>query len=37
MQERARAMGGECEIQSQPNAGARVMINLPINGQHRHA
>ena len=32
--ERARAMGGDCEIVSQPNAGARIMINLPINGHH---
>jgi signal transduction histidine kinase len=34
IQERARAMGGECEIISQPNAGSRIMINLPINGHH---
>jgi len=32
--ERARAMGGDCEIVSQPNAGARIMINLPIKGHH---
>ncbi|MEK6753295.1 MAG: GAF domain-containing sensor histidine kinase [Chloroflexota bacterium] len=32
--ERARAMGGDCEIVSQPNAGARIMVNLPINGHH---
>jgi signal transduction histidine kinase len=37
IQERARAMGGDCEIVSQPNAGARVMINLPIIGHHQHA
>jgi len=35
IQERAQAMGGECEIVSLPNAGARMMINLPINGYHR--
>jgi signal transduction histidine kinase len=36
IQERARAMGGECEIVSQPEAGTRIMINLPINGpKHR--
>jgi len=35
IQERARAMGGDCDIASQPNAGTRVMINLPTNG-HRH-
>jgi signal transduction histidine kinase len=34
IQERARAMGGDCEIASQPNAGVRIMINLPINGHH---
>jgi signal transduction histidine kinase len=37
IQERARAMGGECEIVSRPDNGARIMINLPINGSHRHA
>jgi len=36
IQERARAMGGDCEIVSQPNTGARVMINLPIMGPHHH-
>jgi len=35
--ERTRAMGGECEIISQPNAGARIMINFPIMGYHHHA
>ena len=34
--ERAHAMGGDCEIVSQPNAGARIMINLPIHGHHHH-
>ena len=34
IQERARAMGGDCEIDSQPGAGARIMINLPVNGHH---
>ncbi|MEW5938347.1 MAG: sensor histidine kinase [Chloroflexota bacterium] len=29
IQERARALGGDCEIVSAPGAGARVMINLP--------
>ena len=37
IQERARAMGGDCEIISQPNAGARIMISLPVSGQHHHA
>ena len=32
IQERARAMGGECEIISQPGAGVRIMVNLPIKG-----
>ncbi len=36
MQERARAMGGDCEIISQPEAGSRTMIHLPINGHHHH-
>lgn len=37
IQERARAMGGECEILSQPGAGARIIICLPINGPKRRA
>lgn len=37
IQERARAMGGDCEIASRPNVGTRIMIQLPINGHHRHA
>jgi signal transduction histidine kinase len=36
IQERAHAMGGEFEINSQPNAGARIIITFPISG-HRHA
>jgi len=36
IQERARAMGGQCEIISQPGAGARIMVNLPINGPKHH-
>jgi signal transduction histidine kinase len=35
IQERARSLGGECEIISQPDMGARIMINIPING-HKH-
>ena len=35
IEERARAMGGECEILSQNNAGTRILINLPIQG-HTH-
>lgn len=30
MQERARALGGECEILSRPTAGSRILIMLPI-------
>jgi signal transduction histidine kinase len=37
IQERARAMGGDCEINSQPGAGTGVLINLPINGHPYHA
>jgi len=35
IQERAIALGGDFEVNSNPNAGARVMINFPING-HSH-
>jgi signal transduction histidine kinase len=34
IQERARAMGGDCEIVSQPGAGVRITINLPIHHYH---
>jgi signal transduction histidine kinase len=34
LQERALAMSGECEIASQPGAGVRVMIRLPIHTHH---
>ena len=34
IQERALALGGDCEIVSQPGMGARISINLPINGHH---
>ena len=37
IQERAQAMGGDCEIISKPNAGSRIIIQLPINGHHHHA
>jgi signal transduction histidine kinase len=37
MQERVHAMGGEFEINSQPNAGARIIITLPIHGHQHHA
>jgi len=37
IQERARAMGGECEIVSQPGAGARILVSLPINRPGQHA
>jgi signal transduction histidine kinase len=37
IQERARAMGGDCEIISQPGAGARIMVNLPIQPPYQHA
>jgi signal transduction histidine kinase len=32
IQERAHAMGGECDILSQPGAGVRIMVSLPIKG-----
>lgn len=34
IQERTITMGGEFDVSSQPNAGTRIMINLPINGYH---
>jgi signal transduction histidine kinase len=37
MQERAKAMGGSCEIISKPNAGTRITICLPVHGQVHHA
>lgn len=36
IQERSRAMGGDCEISSRPDMGTRIMINLPIVGYHQH-
>ena len=36
MMERTKAMGGDFEINSQPDAGARIMITIPINGHHHH-
>jgi signal transduction histidine kinase len=32
IQERARALGGECEIISQPGAGTRILVQLPTDG-----
>ncbi|HLO13889.1 MAG TPA: GAF domain-containing sensor histidine kinase [Anaerolineales bacterium] len=37
IQERTLAMGGECQIISRPGAGARILINIPIDGQKHHA
>jgi signal transduction histidine kinase len=37
IQERTRAMGGECQIFSQPGAGTRILINIPVHGQKQHA
>ncbi len=36
MMERTKAMGGEFEVNSQPDAGARIMISLPIRGHSHH-
>jgi chemotaxis protein histidine kinase CheA len=30
-------MGGDCEIFSRPNAGSRIVINLPIQGRMQNA
>lgn len=37
IQERARAMGGSCEIISQPGAGTRITVCLPVHGHTHHA
>ena len=37
IQERAQAMGGSCEIISQPKAGTRITICLPVHGHSHHA
>ena len=37
IRERARAMGGTCEIISRPNAGTRIVVSLPVHGYPRHA
>jgi signal transduction histidine kinase len=37
IQERAHAMGGDCEIFSRPGGGARLLIRLPANGMKQHA
>jgi signal transduction histidine kinase len=37
IQERALAMGGSCEIISQPNVGTRITICLPVQGHIHHA
>lgn len=37
IQERAQAMGGSCEIISQPNAGTRILVCLPVHGHTYHA
>jgi len=34
IRERALAMGGSCEIISKPDAGTRILIELPIHGPH---
>jgi signal transduction histidine kinase len=37
IQERALAMGGDCEIASRPGAGSRIMITIPINPHYHYA
>lgn len=37
IRERARAMGGSCEIISRLNEGSRILIELPIKGHHQNA
>ncbi len=36
IRERALAMGGSCEIISKPNQGSRILIELPVKGQHQN-
>lgn len=36
IRERAQAMGGSCEIISKPNEGSRILIELPIKGNHQN-
>jgi len=36
IRERAEAMGGSCEIISQPNEGSRILIELPVKGHHQN-
>ncbi|MBL1173195.1 MAG: sensor histidine kinase, partial [Chloroflexi bacterium] len=33
IQERARALGGDCEIVSAPGKGTRILVELPANGR----
>jgi signal transduction histidine kinase len=35
MRERARALGGEIEINSQPNQGTAIKLNLPLSRRWR--
>lgn len=37
IQERARSMGGTCEITSRPSMGTRITIKLPIHGKNPNA
>jgi signal transduction histidine kinase len=37
IRERALAMGGNCEIISKPSQGTRILIDLPIKGNHHSA
>ena len=37
IQERARVLGGACEILSQPGGGTRILVELPTNGSKYHA
>jgi len=36
IQERARALGGYCEINSRTGAGVGILINIPVDGRHSH-
>ncbi len=36
IQERVQALGGECQVYSQPNAGTLLLVSIPLNGVHNH-
>ena len=37
IQERVRALGGECQVYSCPNVGTLMTVTIPVNGEYHHA